>query len=93
MTAALFRPFMRVRYVNLINLILDREAIPERLQFQCKPEILAAEIKRLLGPAGSEQVQAVAEAIAALGVGDEPPSRRAAQAVLDVVEGRSEDAD
>ena len=56
-TAALFRPFMRVRYVNLINLILDREVIPERLQFQCKPAILAAEIKRLLGPEGKDQVQ------------------------------------
>ena len=92
-TAALFRPFMRVRYVNLINLILDREAIPERLQFQCKPEILAEEIKRLLGPGGKEQVEAVAEAIAALGAGDEPPSRRAARAILDVVEGRNEDAE
>jgi len=69
----------------LVNLILDREVVPERLQFQCTAEILADEVELLLGKAGQEQVEAVDEALQQLGVGSVPPSRRAADAILDVV--------
>ncbi len=71
--------------MNLVNLILDREVVPERLQFQCTPEILAAEVEQLLGSAGQTQIEAVDEALRQLGVGSIPPSRRAADAILDVV--------
>lgn len=84
-TAVILRPLLKVRYVNLINLILDREVVPERLQFQCTAAILADEVERLLGPAGEEQIEAVDEALRQLGEGSLPPSRRAADAILDVV--------
>jgi lipid-A-disaccharide synthase len=84
-TAAILRLLLNVRYVNLVNLILDREVVPERLQFQCTAEILAGEVEKLLGKAGQEQIQAVDEALQQLGVGSVPPSRRAADAILDVV--------
>jgi lipid-A-disaccharide synthase len=87
-TAALLRGLMLVRYVNLINLILQREAVPERLQYQCTPEILAAEVEKLLGPDGETQIAAARTALAQLGADGTPPSHRAAQAVLDVVRER-----
>jgi len=86
-TAAILRPLLKVRYVNLVNLILDREVVPERLQFQCTAEILADEVEKLLGNAGREQIEAADEALRQLGVGSVPPSRRAADAILDVVAG------
>ncbi len=84
-TAAILKPLLNVRYVNLINLILDREVVPERLQFQCTAEILADEVELLLGKAGLAQIEAADEALRQLGAGSIPPSRRAAEAILDVV--------
>ena len=88
LTAALLRGLMLVRYVNLINLILKREVVPERLQYNCTPEVLAAEVDKLLGPAGEAQIRESAPALAELGAAGDPPSRRAAQAVLDTVRER-----
>lgn len=87
-TAALLRGLMLVRFVNLINLILQREVVPERLQYRCTPEILAAEVEKLLGPDGKRQIAEAREALAQLGADGTPPSHRAAQAVLDVVRER-----
>jgi len=87
-TAAILRGLMLVRFVNLINLILQREVVPERLQFQCTPEILAAETEKLLGPDGRAQIAEARVALAQLGADGTPPSRRAAQAVIDMVRER-----
>jgi lipid-A-disaccharide synthase len=88
LTAALLRRLALIRYVNLINIIRNREVVPERLQENCTPEILAAEIETLLGPAGAVQIDEAAVALAALGADGTPPSRRAADAVLEVVRAR-----
>jgi len=87
-TAVLLRGLMLVRYVNLINLILQREVVPERLQNQCTPEILAAEVEKLLGPVGETQIAEAKVALAQLGADGTPPSRRAAEAVLAVLRER-----
>lgn len=87
-TAAVLKSLMLVRYVNLINLILQREVVPERLQYDCTPEVLAADVERLLGPDGAKQVEEAREALATLGAEGDPPSHRAAQAVLDIVRER-----
>jgi lipid-A-disaccharide synthase len=87
-TAAILRSLMLVRFVNLINLILQREVVPERLQFQCTPEVLAADVEELLGPAGARQIADAREALVQLGAEGDPPSHRAAEAVLDLVRER-----
>jgi lipid-A-disaccharide synthase len=87
-TAAVLRGLMLVRFVNLINLILEREVVPERLQFQCTPEILAAETEKLLGSDGAKQIAEAGVALAQLGAEGTAPSRRAAEAILDVVRER-----
>ena len=87
LTVALYRRFMRVRYANLVNLMLDRMSAPELLQEDCRPDLLHRELARLLDDpaARAAQIADVAAVSAWLGEGEVPPSRRAAQAVLDCV--------
>lgn len=89
LTALLLRRLALIRFANLINIILDREVVAERLQDKCTPEVLAAEIEKLLGPAGEAQIRETSVALAALGADGTPPSARAAQAVLDMVRERA----
>lgn len=84
-TATLARVLLRVEFASLVNLILERGAVPELLQEECRPDGLARELDRLLGPEGAAQIAAVQPALDALGRGDTPPSQRAAEAVLDVI--------
>ncbi|QCG98519.1 lipid-A-disaccharide synthase [Azospirillum sp. TSA2s] len=86
-TVALYRRLIRVKYVNLVNLMLDRMLVPELLQQDCRPERLATELGRLLDDPAARQVQidGVAEVARWLGQGDTPPSERAARTILNVV--------
>ena len=47
------KALVKVRYVSLVNLILDREAVPERLQTRAIPSVLEAELRSLLAPASA----------------------------------------
>ncbi|MGL1423638.1 lipid-A-disaccharide synthase, partial [Vibrio parahaemolyticus] len=47
LTAAIARRLLTVRYVNLMNLVLDRPVVPELLQEHCNPPELAAALDRL----------------------------------------------
>lgn len=88
LTVALYRRFITVKYVNLVNLMLDRMLVPELLQEDCRADRLAAAVGRLLDDpaARREQIEGVTEVVVWLGAGAEaPPSERAAHAVLDVV--------
>jgi len=88
LTVALYRRFIKVKYVNLVNLMLDRMLVPELLQEDCRPDTLAAAVGRLLDdPAARRaQIEGVAEVAQWLGAGSQaPPSERAAHAVLAVV--------
>ncbi|MBP2291113.1 lipid-A-disaccharide synthase [Azospirillum rugosum] len=86
-TVALYRRFIRVKYVNLVNLMLDRMLVPELLQEECRPDRLAAELGRLLDDPATRaaQVEGVGEVARWLGQGGIPPSERAARVVLDLI--------
>jgi len=88
LTAALYRPLVRVKFYTLVNLILDRRAVPELMQEDCRPELLADAVLPLLtNPAGAaQQVADLGEALALMGQGADQPSRRAAQAIFDFLE-------
>jgi lipid-A-disaccharide synthase len=85
LTHFIVRRMLSVEYGNLINLIEDREIVPELIQGDCRPERLAQELERLLGPAGPAQIEASRAALGQLGLGGDQPSQRAAQAVLDII--------
>ncbi|HVM81700.1 MAG TPA: lipid-A-disaccharide synthase [Stellaceae bacterium] len=90
-THAILRRLVKVRYANLINLILDRPAIPELLQKACTPERLATELARLLDDrrARERQLEAAEEGLARLGRGGVSPGLRAADRVLAIIAERA----
>jgi len=87
LTHRLLRRIVRVDYINLVNLILGREVVPELIQDACTPERLAATIEGLLGDESRRRAQVAGcrEALTRLGLGELSPSRRAADLVLAII--------
>jgi lipid-A-disaccharide synthase len=87
LTHWLLRRIVKVDYVHLVNLILEREAVPELIQQHCNPTRLAAEVERLLDDPATREAQLLAcrQALQRLGQGELSPSRRAAEVVLSVI--------
>lgn len=85
LTHFLVRRLVNVDYASLVNIIEGREVVPELIQGDCRPDRLADALGRVLGPEGEAQVAAVRPALSQLGLGGDPPGRRAAQAVLDII--------
>jgi lipid-A-disaccharide synthase len=88
LTYFLSKFLMTVKYMALINILLDREAAPEYLQARATPQALADAVAHLFADAGARaaQVEAMNEFGRRLGEGDEAPSQRAARVLLDFVE-------
>ncbi len=86
LTYTLALPLMNVKYITLLNLVLNREAIPEYLQTRCTPEALAAAALPLFSdsPQRAQQLADIEEALAALGENAESPSLRAARVVMEL---------
>ncbi len=87
LTHFIVRRMLSTDFGNLVNIIENREIVPELIQGDCRPDRLAAALERMLGPDGEAQAEAVQPALAQLGLGGEAPARRAAQAVLDIIAG------
>lgn len=87
LTAWIYRKLIgvKVRYYTLMNLILDRLAVPELMQEDCRPETVAAAVANLLTDpdAAARQVADQNEALRLMGEGADQPSRRAAKAILE----------
>ena len=83
-THLMARRMIRVRYASLLNLLLDRPVVPELLQYDGRPDRLAAELGRLLSDPDAVALQrrGFAEALALLRPPSGTPSECAAEAVL-----------
>lgn len=81
------RRLIKVPHVAMINLLAGRALVPELLQEQCRPEILAATVLALLrDPAqAATQRAGFAQALASLRAPGRAPSDAAAQATLAVL--------
>ena len=81
------RRMIRVKYASLLNLLLDRPVVPELLQYDSRPDRLAAELGRLLTDPGVVATQrcGFAEALAMLRPAFGTPSECAAEAVLSML--------
>lgn len=88
-TAAIVRRLIKVPHASLVNLLAEREVVPERLQEACTPEALAEALLRpMLDPgAAAAQRAGFAEALAKLRAPEGLPSEAAAKAVLAAIEG------
>ena len=82
LSAMVFRWLTRTRYVNLVNILLDRPVVPELLQGDCVPDRLAAAVSLLMLSDAEGQRSAFKEALAKLSPPNGPPSRLAARTVL-----------
>ncbi len=87
LTYALANWLMTAPYMTLVNILLERRAIPEFKQYAATPAALAAEVERLFQDesARAAQQDAMNEFGRRLGEGEEAPSLRAARVLLDFV--------
>ena len=88
-TAAIVRRLVKVPHASLVNLLAEREVVPERLQEACTPEALAeALVRPMLDPAtAAAQRAGFGEALAKLRAPEGLPSDAAAEAVLKMLAG------
>ena len=86
-TYALGRWLFKLPYFTLVNLLLERKAVPEFLQADASPENLANAVVTLFqdAQAAQREIADLEEAAHRLGEGGEPPSLRAARAIVDFV--------
>lgn len=85
--AALFRRMVTINTVILANLVLGENVVPEYLQSDCTPDRLAAGLVPLLSdtPERRRQLDAFTRLDSIMDIGGEPPSVRAAHAILAVI--------
>jgi lipid-A-disaccharide synthase len=90
--APIYRALVRVSSVILPNLVIGENVVPELLQEEFTPDLIADALTPLLGdtPKRRRQLEGFAKLDAIMEVGGQAPSERAARAVLDVAgRGRS----
>jgi lipid-A-disaccharide synthase len=88
LTAAIARRLITVQYASLVNLLAQREVMPELIQEACTPDRLAASVRSLLDdPAvAAAQRAACRDVLGSLRPPAGMPSDAAAAAVLDVLD-------
>ncbi|MBO1325945.1 lipid-A-disaccharide synthase [Acetobacter sp. TBRC 12305] len=87
-TAFIARRLIRVPYVAMVNLLAGRAVVPELLQENCRPDVLARAVRTLFEDRAAAQAQkdAFASVLRGLeGPGGVLPADAAAQAVLDLL--------
>jgi lipid-A-disaccharide synthase len=81
----LAKPFIKVKYASLVNLVAEKEVVPELLQYKATPENIYKEILPLLlnKDAAEDMQQELARVSAQLG---EPgASKRAAKLAMEMM--------
>ncbi len=86
LTGFFAKRLIRVDYASIVNLILDKPAIPEFLQDNCTPENMTPVLTDLLRADRERETQMaeISKALDALKPGDDMPSVAAARVVLNV---------
>jgi lipid-A-disaccharide synthase len=85
-SAFVLRRLIRTAYVNLVNVLLNRESVPERLQENADVAVLTADMLRLLNdePARQSMQSDFKAALKMLSPEGVSPSRQAARTVLNL---------
>ena len=87
LTAWIVKRALKTRFANLINVLLDRMVVRERLQGECRADLLFGDVMQLLSePSAREAMNGdFAAALSRLAPKDGAPSRVAARAVLSLI--------
>lgn len=85
-SAFLVRRLLKIKFVNLSNILLDREIVPELLQENCTVENIVSNINQLLNKSElyTRQMQGFDEVRKVLGMGKQTPSENAADLILEL---------
>lgn len=87
LSAAIVRLLIKTPYVCMVNILLKRGIVPEMLQGNCKPILLAQKIQNFLtnDRAREKQLHAFDRVKTLLQAGDKPPSTAAAEVVMEIL--------
>ncbi|MCZ4282036.1 lipid-A-disaccharide synthase [Kiloniella laminariae] len=90
LTAFLARFLISIKFVSLPNILVNKEIQPERIQKNCKAEILAEDLRKLLldPEARKRQIDGYKVAVGLLKSGDDLPSDKAAETILATISNR-----
>jgi lipid-A-disaccharide synthase len=90
LTYRLMNPLITVKHMTLVDILLDRKAVPEFYQDDVRPEAMADALVPLLTDphARAAQIAELDRATHLLGKDDESPSLRAARALLEFLDDR-----
>jgi len=84
-THFIFKRMVKIKFANLINLVMNQEIIPEMLQDKCSSVQIAAQIKAIINDkeAAKKQIEKSNVALRIMGLGFENnPSCKAAQEIM-----------
>ena len=84
LTYMIAKYLVKLKYVNLTNIMLNRNVVPELLQDKCTPENIVHEIQELLknGQSYEKQMEGFNEVKEYLANGKQTPSQNAADIIL-----------
>jgi len=87
LTAILVRKFMHIQFVNLSNILLGREVVPELLQEQCVSGNICRFIKQFMAKDDiyDRQMDGFQKVREILGLGEQTPSENACDAILKLI--------
>jgi len=85
LTYLLAQRLVKVPYFSLVNIVAEKEVVPELIQHDVNGERIAAEVKRITEPATYERITTELAAVRER-LGEEGASRRAAEAIMSVVQ-------
>jgi len=90
-TAWIARRLLRIDTVTIVNLVLGRKLVPEFLQQDCRPDRIIPVLKSLMadGAGRTTQLDGFDAATTMLGFGDRPPSEKAADVIIEIIEKNS----
>ncbi len=86
-SAWLARRFLKIQFVNLSNILLGREIIPELLQENCNEEKILYNVEELLKKQSlyERQKEGFVKVKEALGLGEQTPSANVCDVVFDLI--------
>ncbi len=87
LSAWLARHFLKIQFVNLSNILLGREIIPELLQENCNEEKIIYYVEELLKKEAvyERQMEGFSKVKELLGVGEQTPSANACDVVFNMI--------
>ena len=88
LTAWFAKHFLHIQFVNLSNILLGREVVPELLQNDCNVDRIAYYMEEFLkkGSLYERQMEGFAKVKELLGLGEQSPSANAADAILKIID-------